>query len=134
MRLSFLGALILAPVAGALVAGCGTTSSLSRIDANRATYESWPIEAQQAVLDGRVEEGMTAEMVQMALGRPTSVGYSGSQEVWTYRSGGGVNLPVNVGVGVGPAVVQTGGSTGGSQSIKEVVFENGRVVSSSEFP
>lgn len=121
-------------VVGGLVAGCGSGSSMSRIDANRAQYESWPVDMQQAVLEGRVEEGMTPEMVQMALGNPTNVGYRGTQEVWTYRTGGGVRLPVNVGVGVGPAVVQTGGSTGGSQRVVEVVFENGKVVTSSEYP
>lgn len=134
MKPRFLGALILAPVAGVLVAGCGTPSSMSRIEANRSTYESWPVEMQQAVLDGRVEEGMTAEMVQMALGRPTSMGYRGTQEVWVYQSGGGLNLPVNVGVGVGPAVVQTGGSSGGVKRVTEVVFENGKVVSTSGYP
>jgi len=133
MKLGFLGAFVLVPLAGVLVAGCGTGSSMSRIQANRSAYESWPVEMRQAVLDGRIEEGMTGEMVEMSIGRPTSVGYRGTQEVWVYQTKSGINLPVNVGVGVGPAVVQTG-SGGGTTNVREVVFENGKVVSSSEFP
>ena len=67
---------------------------MRRIDANREVYEQWPIEVRQAVLDGKVEEGMTPEMVTMALGQPTEVVTrngtvnSGDDEVWIYRTGG----------------------------------------------
>jgi hypothetical protein len=67
---------------------------MNRIDANRDVYEQWPIEVRQAVLDGKVEEGMTPDMVVMAIGKPTEVQtrsgtpQSGDDEVWIYRTGG----------------------------------------------
>lgn len=67
---------------------------MNRIDANREIYEQWPIEMKQAVLDGKVEEGMTPEMVMMAIGKPTEVNtrsgtpQTGDDEVWVYRTGG----------------------------------------------
>ncbi len=76
-----------------LLAGC-TSSQMNRIDANREIYEQWPIEVRQAVLDGKVEEGMTPEMVVMAIGKPTEVNtrsgtpQTGDDEVWIYRTGG----------------------------------------------
>src|SRR5256885_11275089 len=55
---------------GGLVAGCGTPQ-ISRIDRNREIYETWPLEVRQAVLDGKVEQGMTPDMVRVAWGEPT---------------------------------------------------------------
>jgi hypothetical protein len=69
--------------------GCASPQ-FSRIDSNRELYESWPLEVRQAVLDGRAEKGMTPEMVNMALGKPSEVvgGSSPAEEIWIYRSGG----------------------------------------------
>ncbi len=67
---------------------------MRRIDANRDVYEQWPIEVRQAVLDGKVEQGMTPDMVEMAIGKPTEVitrngtPATGGDEVWIYRTGG----------------------------------------------
>ena len=62
---------------------------MRRIDANRDVYEQWPIEMRQAVLDGKAEEGMTPEMIEMALGKPTEItSRNGGDEVWIYRTGG----------------------------------------------
>ena len=73
-----------------LLAGC-SSSQMGRIDSNREIYESWPIEIRQAVLDAKVEVGMTPDMVQMAIGKPTEVvaspGGTG-EEIWIYRKGG----------------------------------------------
>ena len=81
-------------LAAVLFAGC-SSSQMSRIDSNRGIYESWPIETRQAVLDAKVEIGMTPEMVQMAIGKPTEVlaspGGGPGDEVWIYRSGGGLD-------------------------------------------
>src|ERR1035437_4968622 len=77
-----------------LAAGCTSSSQMRRIDANRAVYEQWPIEVRQAVLDGKAEVGMTPDMVEMALGKPTEVvtrsgtPTTGDDEVWIYRTGG----------------------------------------------
>ncbi|HEX2853798.1 MAG TPA: hypothetical protein VHO24_11210 [Opitutaceae bacterium] len=72
-------------------AGC-SSSQFRRIDADRELYESWPIEMRQAVLDGKVEAGMTPEMVKMALGKPSEIvsrsTVPGEDEIWIYRTGG----------------------------------------------
>lgn len=76
------------------LAGCQSSAQMSRIDRNRDLYEQWPIEVRQAVLDGKAEPGMTPEMVEMALGKPTEVvtrsgtPSTGDDEIWIYRTGG----------------------------------------------
>ena len=66
---------------------------MSRIDSNRAAYETWPIEMKEAVLNGTAVKGMTPEMVEMALGKPTRVdtrsGSNADDEVWVYSKGSG---------------------------------------------
>jgi hypothetical protein len=126
------------------LAGC-STSPMSRIDANRAQYESWPVEMQSAVLEGKAVKDMTPEMVRMALGEPTRieprVGSTTGEETWIYeKSGGGSRMPlpnISVGGGIGGVGVSTGGgrrgggSRGGnsanSAQQQEVVFQNGVV-------
>jgi hypothetical protein len=125
----------------AVLAGC-SSSPISRIDANRARYESWPIEVQEAILNNEARKGMTPEQVEMALGKPTEVvtrsARAGEDEVWVYRKGSGVgssllkNTGLSVGGGVGGVSVGTGVG-GGGRSIseeREVVFGNGVVVRS----
>jgi hypothetical protein len=137
MNVSRLLLLSLAWAAAALVAGC-TTSKMSRIDSNRAEYETWPIEVKQAVLDGRVEKGMTPKQVEVAVGKPTEVTSrqtrKSAQEVWVYTVGGGGssilgNTGVAIGVG-GVGVSKSSGGSGGYEEQYEVIFENGVVVSS----
>lgn len=81
----------MAAVAVILLAAC-SSPQFSRIDANREIYESWPIEIRQAVLDGKVEVGMTPDMVKVAWGKPTEVvsrsNVPGDEEIWIYRTGG----------------------------------------------
>lgn len=130
-------------LAGVAAAFCGACSSspISRIDADRGRYESWPLEVQEAVLNGRVKKGMTKEQVEMAVGKPTEVvtrsAKAGEDEIWVYRKGGGVssllgNTGVSVGGGVGGVGVSTGTGGGGRRSPEEneVVFANGVVVRS----
>lgn len=124
----------------AFFAGCATsTSPMSRIDANRAEYETWPLEVKEAVLDGRVEKGMTQQQVEVAIGKPVKTESretrKGTQEVWTYKEGGGGKNPLKgstvsigtYGVGVSTAPIGTGGDYAETYT---VVFENGVVVSS----
>lgn len=125
-----------------LVAAC-STSPISRIDSNRALYDSWPLEMQEAVLNGTVKPGMTPEMVRMSVGKPTEVVVrsvqAGEDEVWVYRKGGGGGLLSNTGISVGTSVGGVGVSSGtsgqrsGSGEEHEVIFRNG-VVSRSDFP
>lgn len=126
---------------GSLLAAC-STSPISRIDANRAVYESWPFDMQQAVLNGEVKTGMTPEMVEMTLGKPSQIdartGSGGQDEVWVYKKGAGVGSllggsGLSIGGGIGGVNVGTGmggrrRATGGDE--QEVVFRNGVVTRS----
>ncbi len=116
---------------------------MSRIDANRARYESWPLEVQEAVLQGVARKGMTAEQVEVAMGKPSEVvsrsAKAGEDEVWIYRKGSGIgssllgNTGVSVGGGVGGVSVGTGvggGRRGQTPDETEVVFAKGVVVRS----
>jgi hypothetical protein len=121
------------------LASC-SSSPISRIDANRALYESWPFEMQSAVLEGKAVKGMTPEMVRMALGEPTSImpnaGYEKGEETWTYEksSGSSAALP-NIGLGgsiggVGVSRGRRGGGGSRSPSGTEeilVIFQKGVV-------
>jgi hypothetical protein len=124
-----------------LAAGC-SSSPMSRIDADRARYESWPLDVQQAVLNGQAIKGMTPEQVEMSLGKPTEVvsrsAKGGDDEVWVYRKGnalgglGGALSGISVGAGTGGVGVGTSTSVGGGRSRGsaeevEVVFRNGVV-------
>ena len=124
--------------AGLALAGC-SSSPLSRIDSNRARYESWPIDVQEAVLNGEVKKGMTPEQVEMALGKPSQVisrsSRAGEDEVWVYRKGGtgsGLlnNTGISLGGGMGGVNVGTGGGGRRASNAEEheVVFGNGVVV------
>ena len=136
-------------IAASLLAAC-STSPMSRIDANRAVYESWPIEMQDAVHNGRAAPGMTPAMVEMALGKPTSTdsraGKDGLEEIWIYKKSSGSSMPgilQNARVGLGGNIggvsigssVPVGRSRGSSRGPidaedQEVVFKNGVVVRS----
>ncbi len=124
-----------------ILAGC-STSPMSRIDADRAKYESWPLDVQQAILNGEAIKGMTPEQVEMSLGKPSEVvtrsAKAGDDEVWVYRKGGALgsgilkNTGVSIGGGVGGVGVGASSSGGGRQTPEEseVVFSNGVVVRS----
>jgi hypothetical protein len=115
-----------------------STSPLSRIDANRAAYESWPLEVQDAVLNGHVKPGMTPEMVEMSVGKPSEVVNravkAGDDEVWVYRKGGSAfkNTGISLGTSIGGVGVSSGGTPGGGSTEEEheVAFQNGVVVRS----
>jgi hypothetical protein len=126
-------------IGAAFFTGC-STSPLSRIDSDRARYESWPIDVQEAVLNGRAKKGMTKEQVEMALGKPSEVvsrsAKPGEDEIWVYRKSGGPtsllgNSGVSVGGGMGGVNVGTGmGGRRQSPEENEVVFANDVVVRS----
>ncbi len=118
------------------LAGC-STSTMSRIDSNRAVYETWPLEMKEAVLSGTAVKGMTPDMVEMALGKPTRVetrsGSNADDEVWVYSKGSGLNLPrpnVSLGGSIGGVGVSSGGGGGRTPTNadeKQVVFQKGVV-------
>ena len=132
---------LILPIISLAFAACAT-SPMSRIDDNRGKYESWPLDVQEAVLNGEARKGMTREQVEMALGKPTQVvqrsARDGEDEIWIYRRsnvGSSIlnNTGVSVGTGVGGVSVGTGISGIGRRSTpeeREVVFANGVVVRS----
>lgn len=113
-----------------LASGCAS-SQMSRIDRNRDLYEAWPLEVKQAVLDGKVEPGMSPDMVRVAWGEPSEIvsQSANGDEIWVFKKGGsdgsvyypggGSQYPASMGVG-GPGIgISTGrggtsiGATGG---------------------
>lgn len=90
-------------LAAVFTAGCVTSTPQSRIDANRAAYSEYPSDVRRNIREGRVEVGYTAEMAEMALGKPgrklSRLDETNEQsEVWIYYK----NRPrVSVGVAVG---------------------------------
>jgi len=114
---------------------------MSRIDSNRALYESWPLDVQEAVLEQRVIKDMTYEQVEMAVGKPAAKTArntrKGTEEVWIYRKGGGGSglggIPISVGTSVGGVGVQRSSGGGYDGEEYEVVFVDGKVVRST-FP
>ncbi len=140
-----------------LLVGCVTTSSgpdtsagsiMKRIDANRAAFDSWPIQVQNAIFDGKAIKGMNAEQVRMALGEPLEVLARGQDEVWVYKrgeegdtgsGGGGLLRGTTVGMSSGGGVY-IGGSRStpsvpvgtpapaGASVDDEVVFRRGIVI------
>jgi hypothetical protein len=90
---------VLLMTAGGLT-GCAS-SQMNRIDRNRDIYETWPIETRQAVLDGRVEPGMTPDMVEVSWGKPSEVVTgSGGDEIWVYKTGGSDGAVYYPGAGI----------------------------------
>ncbi len=96
-----LSSLLLAAVA--FTAGCATSTPQSRIDANRGAYAEYPSDVRRNIREGRVEVGYTAEMAEMALGKPgrklSRLDETNEEsEVWIYYK----NRPrMSVGVAVG---------------------------------
>lgn len=122
---------LLLPVALlSLLVGCASATSpdaiMDRVDANRAEYETWPLNIKEAVLDGRVIRGMTPSMVLVARGKPSEVvDRGGGDEVWVYRKGGsgggsggmlrGTSISIGTGTGGGyPGGYPGSGYPGGS--------------------
>lgn len=123
-------------LAAGLLAGC-SSPQFSRIENSREAYESWPLEMRQAVLDGRIEPGMTPEMVEVAWGKPDEVigrrNGPHEDEIWIYRktSGGDYIYPTTpmggypgvypggypVGVGGRSAGISVGVGTGGATGV-----------------
>ena len=73
----------------ALLAGCQTAPSTTatRIEEKAKVYAALPADVQKKLQDGMVETGYTANMVYIALGRPTEVAVTadGKVGIWTYK-------------------------------------------------
>ena len=86
-----------------LTAGCVSSTPQSRIDDNRGAYAEYPSDVRRKIREGRVDVGFSAEMAEMALGRPgrkvsRMEADNEEVEVWIYYR----NRPrVSVGMAVG---------------------------------
>lgn len=137
---------VMAAALALLLSGCSAPSTMSRINANRAVYDTWPPEIKEAVLSQRAIPGMNAEMVRVALGKPVQVipGANPGEEVWIYRHGGagsgGGGPNIQVGTNIGGVQVGAGNGGGGmgpgpgEEDAGEVLFKDGRVVRSNVIP
>jgi hypothetical protein len=119
----------------AFAAGCASTPA-SRIEKQKAAFDSWPADVQQKVSAGQVAVGFTPEMVRVALGEPDRVSTrtteKGQGEVWSYTD----RRPrLSFGLGVGTA--RGGSAYGGGVSVGNdrwrddealrVIFASGQV-------
>ncbi len=120
-------------LAATVLAACSSTAS--RIDDQKATFDTYSAEMQQKIREGKVDVGFTQEQVRLSLGEPTrrytQQTAAGQSEVWAYgKSGptfsfglGAGSFGSGVGGGVG-----LGTSTGGNSEDKmRVTFEGGKV-------
>lgn len=95
-------ALLLVLAAG-FTAGCVNSTPQSRIDDNRSAYAEYPSDVRRKIREGRVDVGFSAEMAEMALGKPGRKvsrrdETNENSEVWIYYR----NRPrLSVGMAVG---------------------------------
>jgi hypothetical protein len=123
-----------AGLAALVLAACSTVAS--RIDDNRAAFNSYPPAVQQKIRAGQVDIGFTPDMVRMALGDPDHryerTTAAGQSEIWGYSSRGpqfsigigGFGGSGNFGGGVGVST----GSYGPLPDALSVIFQDGKVV------
>jgi hypothetical protein len=132
-------------VVGLLAACSSGPSTMSRVNANRGLYETWPPEIKEAVLSQKAIPGMNPDMVRVALGKPTQVipGANPGEEVWLYKhggssGGGGPNLQIGTNLGGMQVGTSTGGGgmgpAPGDEDAGEVMFKDGLVVRSNVIP
>ncbi|MFP4542078.1 MAG: hypothetical protein ACLFR7_10655 [Opitutales bacterium] len=118
-----------------LFTGCQSNSVESRIEGDRAAFERWPAEVQEAVEAGRIEPGFTPAQVRMAWGEPdhqsSTLSAEAETEKWIYeKRTPAFSIGIGVGggsgnIGVGTSVGTTVG--GWTKRVGTVVFRDGRV-------
>src|SRR4051812_8495144 len=122
------------------ISGCATLHS--RIEKNRAAFNTWPAPVQDKIVNGQIDVGFTADQVRVALGEPdrvwTRTTADGTSQVWSYRDRG-PRFSFGVGMGMG-SLGRHGGSFGGigigsgtgyrdDEKMGVVLDSNGRVSS-----
>lgn len=85
-----------------LLAGCDSTGVQARIQEKSAAFAALTPAQKKSIEDGSIEVGFTADMVYMALGRPSKTkektSADGKVEMWTYSNyytSGASNLALN---------------------------------------
>lgn len=80
--------MLAAGMAVGMAAGCASTPA-SRIEQNRAFFDSLPADRQARIRGGQTDVGFTAEETRLALGEPSRVyvrrDAAGEAAVWEYR-------------------------------------------------
>ena len=96
--------LICSGIVAVLVAGCSTPAS--RIEKHLDVFNTFPLEAQALIRQGKIDIGFTPDMVRIALGDPSREynrkSADAESEVWSYvdynysteRQRADVNVPV----------------------------------------
>ncbi|MFH0879025.1 MAG: hypothetical protein V2A34_04885, partial [Lentisphaerota bacterium] len=83
-----MSAVLVAACLVCLLAGCSTPAS--RIKRNPALFNSYPVDVQEKIKQGKVDIGFTKDMVEMALDKPdrlyTRLTADGLSEVWSYTA------------------------------------------------
>jgi hypothetical protein len=125
---------------GTLALGCASTPD-SRIKKEQSLFDSYPVDVQSKIREGKVDLGFDESMVRLALGDPdetsTEIGESGETLSWGYtRARPGLSIGVGGGRFGGSSGV--GGGVGvGSGSRKDYVaiieFREGRVINARYF-
>ncbi len=113
-----------------ILSGCQTNTPSSRAKTHQAEFEQWAPEVQEAVLEGRVEEGFTPMQVRVAWGNPDHVEVEtdeqGQTEVWIY-------VKESPGLGIGLGVGTGGGNVGVGTSVGTTVGRKTNVVAIARF-
>jgi len=131
---------VISLASAALIAGCAS-SPQARIDADRARYESYSLEARERINAGRIDLGFTPDMVRMALGEPSRVverrAENETTEVWVYtrnRPRFGIGLGIGSWGGRTSVGTSVGMSTGGwgPDEVLRVEFRDGVVTAVDE--
>lgn len=119
----------------ALIMLAACASPASRIKKHSAQFAAYPPETQARIKAGEVDTGFDADMVRMALGKPsrtsTRTTTASSQEVWAYddpstSSGLGIGIGAGNFGGFGGGVAVGSGSS--TRERARVIFEAGKVV------
>jgi hypothetical protein len=116
-----------------LLAACSTPESRAR--KHKELFDTYPPEIQQRIKSGEVDVGFTADMVLMALGKPSRktmrTTAQSAQEIWTYGDSGvrpGVGVSIGGGSYGGFGGVSVGSEGGAYRDRASIVFEGGKVV------
>lgn len=133
--------LLFVVLSASLATGCASTPA-RRIEQSQSIFDTYPAETQALIRAGRVDLGMDAEMVRMALGEPdevsTEVSEEGGSLLWGYtKSRPNISLGLG-GFGFGGRGVRVGGGVGvpiagGRKYTALIEFRDGRVTSARFF-
>ena len=79
-------AVLIISFAALVIGGCAYKSSVTQYRAEKIhlNHPGWDQETTRKVAARKIEQGMTPEMVEAALGRPDVISQEGNEEKWGY--------------------------------------------------